>query len=203
MGGNPLQPPHLSRSFEHTTSTASTGSQDRNVLWIWHDDGMPSRVTLRSVRPADLPLVERLWQLYRHDLSEFRGMLPDDRGLFTAGHLPTYLNDADSCGYLICQETRPVGFAFVSGLETQPLHIAEFFVVRAVRRSGVGSLAARQLFAKHAGRWEIAFQEENPGAARFWRRLAAEVCPSGYREERRAVPGKPHLPPDTWLGLTT
>ncbi|MFF4891014.1 GNAT family N-acetyltransferase [Micromonospora chersina] len=164
---------------------------------------MPSPVTLRSIRPADLPLVERLWQLYRHDLSEFRGMLPDDSGLFTSGPLPTYLQDPDSSGYLICQETRPVGFAFVSGVTTPTRHVSEFFVVRAVRRSGVGNRAARQLLATHAGRWEVAFQEENPGAARFWRRLAVEVCPTGHREERRAVPGKPHLPPDTWLLLTT
>jgi predicted acetyltransferase len=133
-------------------------------------------------------------------------MLPDDMGLFTAGPLPTYLDDPDSAGYIICQDSRPVGFAFVSGvsgLEIQSMHISEFFVVRAVRRSGIGSLAARQLFAQHAGHWEVAFQEENPGAARFWRQLAVEVCPKGYREERRAIPGKPHLPPDTWLLLTT
>lgn len=164
---------------------------------------MLNPVTLRPLLPDDVPLVERLWQLYQHDLSEFRDMLPDDMGLFTLGHLPTYLHDPDSSGYIFCQGTRPVGFAFVSGLETQPLGISEFFVIRAVRRSGVGRLAARQLFAKHTGHWEVAFQEENPGAARFWRRLAVEVSPTGYREEQRAVPGKPHLPPDTWLLLTT
>ncbi|MEU8257285.1 GNAT family N-acetyltransferase [Micromonospora inaquosa] len=163
---------------------------------------MLSPVTLRPILPDDLPLVERLWQLYRHDLSEFRGTLPDESGSFTLGRLPTYLQDPDSSGYIICQDTRPVGFAFVSSLEIQPLRIAEFFVVRAVRRSGVGSLAARQLFARHTGHWEVPFQEENPGAARFWRRLAAEVCPTGYHEEQRAVPGKPHIPPDTWLLLT-
>ncbi|MFF5177274.1 GNAT family N-acetyltransferase [Micromonospora sp. NPDC000316] len=163
---------------------------------------MLSPVTLRQVLPDDLSLVNRLWQLYRHDLSEFRGTLPDGSGLFTSGRLPTYLQDPDSSGYLICQDRQPVGFAFVSGLEIQPLRVSEFFVVRAVRRLGVGRLAAQQLFAKHTGHWEVPFQEENPGAARFWRRLAAEMCPTGYREERRAVPGKPHIPPDTWLLLT-
>ncbi|MEH1166889.1 GNAT family N-acetyltransferase [Micromonospora sp. CPCC 205539] len=170
---------------------------------IRQDDGMRNPVTLRSSLPDDLPLLERLWQLYRHDLSEFRDTLPNDLGLFTPGRLPTYLQDPDSRGYLIYQQAVPVGFAFVSGLAIQPLRMAEFFVVRAVRRTGVGRLAARQLLAQHAGDWEIAFQEENPGAARFWRRIAAEVCPTGYREERRAVPGKPHIPPDTWLLLTT
>ncbi|WP_231605901.1 GNAT family N-acetyltransferase [Micromonospora sp. HK10] len=175
----------------------------RCVLAIRHHDGVLNPVTLRPFQPDDLPLVERLWQLYRHDLSEFRGMLPDDTGQFAPGRLPTYLDDPDSSGYLFHQDTRPVGFAFVSGLAIQPLHISEFFVVRAVRRSGVGRFAARELFARHTGAWEVAFQEENPGAARFWRRVAAEVCPTGYREERRAVPDKPHLPPDTWLLLTT
>ncbi|MEU4335896.1 GNAT family N-acetyltransferase [Micromonospora lupini] len=162
---------------------------------------MLNPVTLRSILPDDKSLVDRLWQLYRHDLSEFRGSLPDDVGLFTLGRLPTYRTDPNSSGYLICQGGRPVGFAFVSGVEIRPLRVAEFFVVRAVRRSGVGRLAAGQLFSRHPGSWEIAFQEENPGAARFWRRLAVEVCPKGHREERRAVPGKPHIPADTWLLL--
>ena len=164
---------------------------------------MLNLVTLRPVEAADLQLVKRLWQLYRHDLSEFRGMLPDDTGLFTPGRLPSYLNNPDSCGYILYRDTGPVGFAFLSGLRIRPLRVSEFFVVRAVRRLGIGRDAARQLFARHPGNWEVAFQEENPGAAHFWRRFAAEICPAGYHEERRAVPGKPHVPPDIWLLLTT
>jgi hypothetical protein len=44
----------------------------------------------------------------------------------------------------------------------------------------------------------IPFQNENPRAAAFWRRLAGEVL-DDVLEKTFAVPGKPHLPPDVWL----
>ena len=54
----------------------------------------------------------------------------------------------------------------------------------------------------HPGPWEIAFQEENVRAARFWRRLGAEVL-AGAAEELRPVPDKPYIPPDVWLTGST
>jgi predicted acetyltransferase len=78
----------------------------------------------------------------------------------------------------------------------------EFFVVRAVRARGVGRAAAEALFALHPGAWEIPFQEENATAARFWRGVAAGAARDGVREERRPVPGKPHIPDDVWLAVT-
>ena len=74
-----------------------------------------------------------------------------------------------------------------------------FFVVRAARRSGLGRALALETIAHHPGPWEIAFQDENPPAARFWRGLADAAFPGGWREERRPVPGKPDLPPDVWI----
>ncbi|MGC4894081.1 hypothetical protein [Micromonospora sp. DT31] len=115
---------------------------------------MQKPVSLRSLLPDDLPVLERLWQLYRHDLSEFRGMLPDVTGLFAPGRLPHHLHDTNTAGYLIRRDENPVGFAFVSGVTVAPLRIVEFFVVRAVRRSGVGSSAlfpASRIFLRTPG----------------------------------------------------
>lgn len=79
--------------------------------------------------------------------------------------------------------------------------MAEFFVVRAVRRQQVGHEAMLQLFGMHPGRWEIAFQEANTGSARFWRRVATAVAGDGWSEEPRPVPGKPEIAPDVWITL--
>jgi len=35
--------------------------------------------------------------------------------------------------------------------------------------------------------------------SRFWRRTAERVAHDGVREERRPVPGKPHIPHDVWI----
>lgn len=141
---------------------------------------------------------------YKHDLSEFRGSMPDEEGLFKPGRFPSFFGDPDRCGYLIYGGQVLAGFAFVRGLCAEARVVGEFFVVRAARRQRVGYEAAVELLRLHPGRWEIAFQEENPGAARFWRRVTADVAGAAgvvVKEERRPVPGKPEIPPDTWLLL--
>jgi predicted acetyltransferase len=153
---------------------------------------------VRPSSPADRALVERLWQLYSHDLSPFRGTLPDATGRFRAGRLPRYLDDPDRAVHLVEHEGRPAGFAMVRDLAGGHV-LGEFFVVRAARRLGVGREAALTVLRAHPGRWELAFQEENVAAACFWRRVAKEA--GAHREERRPVPEKPDVPPDTWLVL--
>ena len=163
---------------------------------------MDDRPNLRVADDADRPVLERLWQLYSHDMSEVRGTLPNADGLFKAGRLPTYFGEPDTCGYLVLDREVPVGFAFVTGLAGSTRAIGDFFVVRAARRRRVGYDAAREVLARHPGRWEIGFQAENRGAPEFWRRVATDVAGDTWLEELRPVPGKPHIPSDHVIVLT-
>jgi predicted acetyltransferase len=164
---------------------------------------VPETTSLRLIStPRQRHAAERLWQLYRHDLSEFRGTMPDEDGLFKTDRFLSFFGDPDRRGYLIYSGEALAGFTLVRGLSEEPRMIGEFFVIRAVRRQGVGYEAAGELLRLHPGRWEIAFQEENLKAARFWRRFAADMAGSGVLEELRPVPGKPAVTPDTWLLLT-
>jgi predicted acetyltransferase len=160
---------------------------------------MSTSISLERVAPDTVIVLERLWQLYRHDLSEFRiSMVPEADGTYPLRHLPDYLDHPDHTAYLLhpaADDDRPIGFALLAGLETGPRSIHEFFVVRALRGRGVGYDAAVELLSRHPGTWEIAFQEENPAAARFWRRIIADTADT-WHEERHPVPGTPELPPD-------
>ena len=87
--------------------------------------------------PTEHATLERLWQLYRHDLSEFRDSHPDPEGSFARRRLePVLGHDPDRVAYLFRRDGRPLGFALVGGLKTDPLRIDEFFVVRSIRRTG-------------------------------------------------------------------
>ncbi|GAA4001068.1 GNAT family N-acetyltransferase [Streptomyces plumbiresistens] len=158
-----------------------------------------------NVRPAthaDRPTVERLWLLFRHDLSEFGGQLPNPDGTFRRERLEAaFSGDLDWAPYLFSLVGQPVGFAFVRGLRGPTRVLNSFFVVRGVRRSGVGMRAVREVVARHPGEWEVAFQDANPGAVRFWRRVAGEIGPGEWTEERRPVPERPDLAPDVWVSF--
>jgi predicted acetyltransferase len=167
-------------------------------------DASPRVPNVELVPFTDLnrPVVERLWQLYRHDLSEFRDSHPGDDGLFKPGHLPYYFNEPERCGFLIRADGYLAGFALVSGVISEPRHIGEFFIARSARRNGVGYEVANRLLRMFPGQWEIAFQEENPKAARFWRRVATDAVGAAWHEEPRPVPDKPWIPPDRWISFT-
>jgi predicted acetyltransferase/ADP-ribose pyrophosphatase YjhB (NUDIX family) len=161
--------------------------------WLW-----PFNVR-RAEDDADWEVVDRLSQAYFHDLSEFRGTTPRPDGTFKQGHAGwDDHDDPDRVAYLARLGDRPIGFALVRGLTADCRQMAEFFVVRAARGTGHARAFAETVVRAHPGPWEIAFQEDNTRAARFWRRLGSHVL-IGAAEEPRPVPGKPHIPPDVWL----
>ena len=164
----------------------------------------PAPQVLEPLTEAGVPVVERLWQLYSHDMSELRGTLPNADGLYKPGRLAGYLaaGPDDVHGYLIRRDGAPAGFAFVAGLSTGLLTMGDFFVVRAARRHGVGKAVAQELLARYPGRWEIGFQGNNRGAPEFWRGVVSDAVGSDWREERRPVPGKPHIPHDHFIVFT-
>ncbi|HZQ81041.1 MAG TPA: hypothetical protein VFB25_03580 [Gaiellaceae bacterium] len=159
-------------------------------------------IELRELTPETHEVAERFWQLFLHDLSEFRDSHPDEHGLFKRRHLEPYLAaDPDRVAYIVHASTGPVGFAFVFGLTGDVRRFDQFFIVRSQRRGGVGREAAEQTVRRHPGRWEVGFQNENPNAARFWRRLAAEIG-SDVSERLQPVPNKPHIPDDVILSFS-
>ena len=162
---------------------------------------MSDVVSVDLVPAESQTALERLWQLYVHDLSEFRGTMPNDEGGYATERLETFLDDPDRARPLTRHDSALAGFALIRGVASEPRVVGEFFIVRAARRLYVGHRAAIELLRAHPGRWEIAFQEDNAGAARFWRRVAADLVGSACAEERRSVPGKQHLPPN-WLTFT-
>ncbi|WP_406125969.1 GNAT family N-acetyltransferase [Streptomyces sp. NBC_00989] len=166
-----------------------------------------AHIHVRPATPADRPTVERLWLMFRHDMSEFgtgeQLQLPNPDGTFRSERVDAAFGgtDGDWAPYLFVSGERPVGFAFVRGLSSATRVLNSFFVVRGARRAGVGMGAVRDVVARHPGSWEVAFQDANPGAVAFWRRVGDELAPGEWGEERRPVPGPADLPPDVWISF--
>ncbi|GAA3885050.1 GNAT family N-acetyltransferase [Streptomyces sedi] len=162
-----------------------------------------SDVSVRLATVDDRPVVERLWLMFQHDMSEFGGRLPFPDGSFRRERLEAAFAGAGWAPYLLTSGDSPVGFALVRGLDGPTRVLNSFFVVRGARRAGVGARAVEQVVARHPGRWEVAFQDANAGAVRFWRRVAEGIAGGAWTEERRPVPDRPELPPDVWISFFT
>ncbi|MFD7613636.1 GNAT family N-acetyltransferase [Streptomyces sp. NPDC059828] len=158
---------------------------------------------VRSASAADQPVLERLWLMFHHDLSEHSDQLPMPDGTFRDDRLRTALADADWAPYLLMSDDRPAGLALVRGLNGPARVLNSFFVVRGARRRGIGAQAVQEITARHPGPWEVAFQDANQAAVRFWRHVATRVAGEGWSEERRPVPRRPDLPPDVWISFSS
>ncbi|MET8075847.1 GNAT family N-acetyltransferase [Streptomyces sp. NPDC005303] len=163
---------------------------------------MDADLNLRTAGSTDRPVIERLWLMFQHDMSEFVGGVPGPDGSFRSERLEAaFAGSGDWAPYVIGLGDRPVGFVFVRGLAGPTRVLNSFFVVRGVRRTGVGLWAVREVVARHPGAWEVAFQDSNTRAVRFWRRVAEDLAPGRWSEEHRPVPERPDLAPDCWISF--
>ncbi|MEV4767487.1 GNAT family N-acetyltransferase [Micromonospora chokoriensis] len=159
-------------------------------------------VGLTPVDRSHRAVLSNLGQLYRHDLSEAYGHLPNDDGTFNDRPLDRFLAGVDpqSRAWLITAAGRTAGFALTTPAEGG-MSIASFFVVRALRRTGVGRAAAIHVISLFPGRWRIGFQRYNPGVEAFWSTVATQV--SGTTWEIHDGPAAEARPPDTFISFTT
>ncbi len=147
-------------------------------------------VQVRLARPDERALIEGLLQFYFHDFSELYPGITADWELDGAGrygaypYLDSYWRDADRRPFLIEADGRAAGFALINAHshrgEAIDHAVAEFFVLRQYRRSGVGLRAARSIFANHPGRWELAIAAVNAAARAFWPKAVLDT--PGVRE---------------------
>jgi predicted acetyltransferase len=86
------------------------------------------------------------------------------------------------------RDDQTVGFAVLQRRLSQGTSatylLLEFYVIPASRALGVGAAAARLLFHRFSGHWEIRSLSTDRRAIAFWRRVTSEYAP-GAIEERR------------------
>ena len=139
------------------------------------------KVELERCRPERRATLDALFQLYIHDFSEHwagtdRGELQEDGRFPDYPHLDLYWSESSRHPYLIRADGHLVGFALINDHSHAGLSVdhavAEFFVVRKHRRSGVGRIAVLRLIGDRPGQWEMAVARANIGALTFWRGVA-------------------------------
>ena len=139
-------------------------------------------IVLEHARPEQQPAIENMFQLYTHDFSEqwwdrADGELRED-GRFAPYNLDPYWKEPGRIPLVLRLEERLVGFALLDDRShtasgALDRNMAEFFIARKHRRSGVGTAAAQAIFSAYPGRWEADVARRNAGALAFWRNAIA------------------------------
>jgi len=163
----------------------------------------PAPFAITIAQDADRPALERLWALFRHDMSTHTGALPDRDGRFRQERLAAGFDTPGWRVYRMSLGGAPVGLAVVRALDSDERVLTSFFIVRGARRGGHGLSAARFVIQQHPGAWAVAFQESNRPAARFWRRVATDAAGTAWSEQHHPVPDRPDLPADSWIRFST
>jgi predicted acetyltransferase len=137
-------------------------------------------------------ILRHLLELYQYDFSPYDGADLDAFGLYGYKYLDHYWTDADRYPFLIQIDGRLAGFALVrrstyfpelaDPTGELPYTMAEFFILRKYRRRGAGQKAARFLFDRFPGRWEVAEIPENQEAVHFWRTVISAYTAGNFTE---------------------
>lgn len=154
--------------------------------------------TLIEASLSDHPMIQNMGRFYVYDMSRYCGLsgsvfdwsIPPD-GLFECIDLKKYFGYPDRFAFLIKVGEETAGFALISKTGTSPdvdWNIGEFFVLAKFQGTGVGTIAAEQLFKKLTGVWEVAAMIENTGAREFWGKMIPRFTQGDYTETQKTSP---------------
>ena len=150
-----------------------------------------------SIRDALNSDQDRLWieEQYPEYLEEL-SRLSMNTGMFPASGefgerrpelMARWFADDSSHPLVILKNDRRVGFALVSRpprnqRESIDFRMSEFYVTTQSRRLGIGRDAAKLIFSRFAGTWEITEFAYNKAAVRFWRSIVTDYTNGRYKE---------------------
>ncbi|AJS58856.1 acetyltransferase [Paenibacillus sp. IHBB 10380] len=150
--------------------------------------------------PSTKFIINNLYPLYLHDLSEIWGWLPNKYGVYEEDGTQT-LNEQNKVfdiwwekpsilfPYLIKVNEIPAGFALVATPPYTPhgsdYYLNEFFLLRPFRGKGIAENAAKEVFNNHMGSWELQTNptEANVRAQNFWKKTIKGYAGDTYKEE--------------------
>ncbi len=145
---------------------------------------------IERVPIEDKSVLRNLLELYIYDFTEFGPYDVDAHGLFGYKYLDLYWTEEGRYPFIYRVDGKIAGFALVrrefrEDLEEYCYSIAEFFVMKRYRGSGIGRDVAFYLFQQFPGLWEVDEMESNKPAQAFWRKVINEFTKGAFEETRK------------------
>jgi predicted acetyltransferase len=139
---------------------------------------------VRAATPADHVPLQRMLELYQHDLSDLWDQDLDAQGEY-GYELDAFWRAAGCHAFIARVDGRYAGFALVDTrvrIGPQGRWMDQFFVLKKYRRHGLGRHLAVAVFDALPGRWEVGQMPGNHAAQAFWRRVIAQYSGGRFTE---------------------
>jgi predicted acetyltransferase len=135
----------------------------------------PEEFQVVLASPEQKQVLANLLELYIHDFSELIEIRLGNDGRFGYEDLDLYWKGPGRYPFLVMVDGRPAGFALVrKGSEisddSDAWDMAEFFIVRGLRRLGLGMKTAHAIWKEFPGKWAVRVMDRNSLAVSFWAR---------------------------------
>lgn len=146
-------------------------------------------IKLCRVHEEDRAVIGELLDEYLPELARHRERSTGAIDAASYKYLPLYWTDSGRHAFTIVVEGQLAGFLLVRqvGEGAAPVsQVSEFYVRPSFRRRGVGRAAARAIWERFPGAWELQVHGRNAGAAAFWRTCIEEIA-DGSVEVREVV----------------
>jgi predicted acetyltransferase len=136
---------------------------------------------------SDRPILVNLIQLYLYEFTAFKEWDLEEDGRFQDHLLDGCWTTDERNPFLIRANGNLAGFAIVDSRshlsgDRGTWDVGDFFVLRRYQGRGVGEHAARELFDRFRGRWEVRQMAANLGAQAFWRKVIARYTGGLFEE---------------------
>ena len=142
-------------------------------------------IALEPIRLEQKSVFMQMMELYSYDFSEFTGDDLNEYGYFGYAHMDDYWNEEGRYPFFIRADGKLAGLVLIRSCSEyndlpSPHCVAEFFVMRKYRRQGVGRAAARQVFDRFPGGWEVSLWPGNRPARAFWESVIRDYTQGNY-----------------------
>jgi predicted acetyltransferase len=108
---------------------------------------------------SDISVIQNLVRFYVYDMSEQMQWRCPENGLFGGcDDLPLYFSNPKWHPFVIRVDEELAGFALIDDHRDAAevdFNMGEFFILRKLRRRGIGRLVAKQLFDRFVGIWQV------------------------------------------------
>ncbi|WP_282941575.1 GNAT family N-acetyltransferase [Paenibacillus sp. RC67] len=139
---------------------------------------------LQPISYEEKSVLQHIMELYQYDMSEFEDNIHvNAHGLYGYKYIDNYWTEEGRFAFFVKVDGQIAGFALIREHEPLPdgtpnYSVAEYFIMRAYRKMGVGYWTAQQIFSKFQGKWSLSYLKRNVVSELFWRKVIGD-CSQG------------------------